>query len=80
MVFFFYCNNDLFNKFSIFLSFFQCLGLLVPAVVETVYRYPDDLGPGQWILIKNGLLCVFALLALVTGAYVSILDIVHIYS
>lgn len=55
-------------------------GLLVPAVVETVFRYPHDLGVGNWILIKNIFLVVFALIALVTGAVVSISEILELYA
>lgn len=57
-----------------------CVGLLVPAVVETVFRYPHDLGAGYWILIKNVVLVVFALIALTTGSVVSIREILHLYA
>lgn len=55
-------------------------GLCIPAVVETVFRYPDDLGRYNWIAIKNGLLVVCSIIALVTGAYASILEIFKMYS
>lgn len=55
-------------------------GLLVPAIVETVFRYPHDLGVGNWILIKNIFLVVVALIALVTGAVVSIREILELYA
>lgn len=55
------------------------LGLCIPALIETVFRYPDNLGRGNWILIKNGFLIVFSIFALVTGAYASILEIIRIY-
>lgn len=60
--------------------FFSTLGLLIPSVVETVFRYPDRLGRFRWVLWKNILLGLFALIALFTGAYVSILDIIEMYS
>lgn len=55
------------------------LGLLVPAVVETVFLWNDNLGPFNWILYKNIFLGVFSILALLTGSFVSILEIVHLY-
>lgn len=55
-------------------------GLLVPAIVETVFRYPHDLGVGNWILIKNILIALMALIALVTGAVVSIREILELYA
>lgn len=58
--------------------FLSILGLFVPAVVETVFRYPD-FGVGNWILIKNICLMVTAILALITGSYVSIHEIIAIY-
>lgn len=55
-------------------------GLMVPAVVETVFCYPNDLGPGKWILIKNGILCIVSVFALITGSYVSMKEIIHMYT
>lgn len=55
-------------------------GLLVPAVVETVNLYPDQLGPRNWILIKNVMLGLVAIMALVTGSFTSILEIIHFYT
>ncbi len=60
--------------------FFSTLGLIVPSIVETVFRYPHNLGPFKWILWKNIILGVFSLIALFTGAYVSILDIIELYT
>lgn len=81
--FFFFYNQQFIIQarlLTITFSKHSIQGLCVPAVVETVFRYPDDLGPGNWILIKNGLLCIIAVLALVTGSYVSMLEIVHMYT
>lgn len=55
------------------------LGLFVPALVETVFRYPDNLGYANWVMIKNGFLMMFAVLALITGSLVSLKEIVHLY-
>lgn len=59
--------------------FFSVLGILVPAVIETVYYWPN-LGAGKWILIKNIILSIFAIFALVTGSIVSVQEIIHEYS
>lgn len=54
---------------------------MVPAIVETVFLYPDgDLGAFNWILIKNILLGIIAVVALSTGAFTSILQIISIYT
>lgn len=60
--------------------FFSILGLCVPAVVETVFLYPDNYGMGNWILIKNILLIVFSFCALCAGSVVSIHEIIKLYS
>lgn len=52
--------------------FFSTLGLLIPAVVQTVYRWERGLGPLNYILWKNILLIVFYLIVLLTGCYTSI--------
>lgn len=59
--------------------FFSVLGILVPAVIETVYCWPN-MGAGQWILIKNIILSVFAIFALVAGSIVSVEQIIEEYS
>lgn len=53
---------------------------MVPAVVETVFHYPDGYGFANWMLIKNFFLVVFALIALTTGSYVSIVKIIESYT
>uniref|UniRef100_A0A1B0D2Z8 Amino acid transporter transmembrane domain-containing protein n=1 Tax=Phlebotomus papatasi TaxID=29031 RepID=A0A1B0D2Z8_PHLPP len=59
--------------------FFSTLGLLVPAVVETIFKWPDNLGPLKLILVKNIIVGIFAIFALVSGSIVSISEIVEIY-
>lgn len=59
--------------------FFSVLGLLVPAVIETVYCYPN-LGTFKWILVKNVILSIFAIFALVAGSIASVGDIIEEYS
>lgn len=56
---------------------FSTLGLLCPAVIETVTYWEHGLG---WRLWKNIFVILFALLALITGTYASILEIIGEYT
>ncbi|GAB0094803.1 proton-coupled amino acid transporter-like protein CG1139 [Sergentomyia squamirostris] len=58
--------------------FFSTLGLLVPAIVETIFKWPN-LGPLKLLLVKNVIVGVFAIFALVSGSIVSINEIVEMY-
>ncbi|XP_060800825.1 proton-coupled amino acid transporter-like protein CG1139 [Amyelois transitella] len=49
------------------------LGLLLPAVTETIWRWGKDLGPCNWIVFKNALLSIFSLVAMVSGVAYSII-------
>ncbi|XP_055598509.1 proton-coupled amino acid transporter-like protein pathetic [Uranotaenia lowii] len=60
--------------------FFSSLGLLVPCVVETVFLWPGELGRFKWILVKNVIFGAFSIFALVSGAFVSIEDIIKLYT
>ncbi|XP_047543441.1 proton-coupled amino acid transporter-like protein CG1139 [Vanessa atalanta] len=53
------------------------LGLIFPAVIETVtfWDRPNGLGRYNWVLWKNMFLVSFGILGFLTGSYVSILDI-----
>lgn len=55
---------------------FSTLGLFCPAVIETVTYWEHGLG---WRLWKNILIVIFALIALLTGSYSSILEIIREY-
>ncbi|KAH8421021.1 hypothetical protein KR222_003998, partial [Zaprionus bogoriensis] len=57
--------------------FFSLLGIFVPSFVETVYLWPDNLGWCKWKLIKNILLGIFSMLALVAGAAASIDEMIN---
>ncbi|XP_067012180.2 proton-coupled amino acid transporter-like protein CG1139 isoform X2 [Anabrus simplex] len=54
------------------------LGLLCPAVIETVVLWDGGLGWGKWRLYKNVIIAALSLFALVTGSYTSVLEIVYI--
>ncbi|KAK0178851.1 hypothetical protein PV327_007698 [Microctonus hyperodae] len=60
--------------------FFSFLGICIPAVVETISCWECHLGTAKWRLIKNILLASFSMFALVTGSYVSLVEIIKIYS
>ncbi|KAM3968329.1 proton-coupled amino acid transporter-like protein acs [Aphomia sociella] len=60
--------------------FFSTLGLLIPAVVDTVYHWDKGLGKFNYILWKNVIIGVIAIIALVSGAYVSILGMIEEFS
>lgn len=59
--------------------FFSILGLFVPTVVESVFRWPHT-GRFHWNLVKNVVVASAAIVALVLGSWVSIEDIIHVYS
>ncbi|CAG9782024.1 unnamed protein product [Diatraea saccharalis] len=54
------------------------LGLIFPAVIETVTYWdrPNGLGRFNWVLWKNTFLISFGVLGFLTGSYVSIIDII----
>ena len=52
---------------------------LAPAVIEMVYLYSVGYGKFKWRLWKNIFIALFAIFTLVTGLYVSILDVLKIY-
>lgn len=58
---------------------FTIQGLLFPTVVETVFLWPHT-GRFHWILIKNIILGTASICALVAGSWVSIVDIIGIYT
>lgn len=60
--------------------FFSSLGLLVPCVVETVFLWPNELGTFKWILVKNIIVGAFSIFALVAGSFVSIEEIIKLYT
>ncbi|XP_026326637.1 proton-coupled amino acid transporter-like protein pathetic [Hyposmocoma kahamanoa] len=52
--------------------FLSSLGLLTPAIIDTVHKWNRGLGFGNWILWKNILVSIISLIALFAGSYVSI--------
>nr|CAD7201108.1 unnamed protein product [Timema douglasi] len=58
---------------------YSIIGLLCPAVIETATCWEHGLGRWNWLLWKNLLIILFALVALVTGTYISVGDIIKQY-
>ncbi|KAB0798832.1 hypothetical protein PPYR_06712 [Photinus pyralis] len=56
---------------------FSTLGILVPAIVDTVLNWEGDLGFMKWKLIRNIILAIFAIFALVSGTSQSIGQIIN---
>ena len=59
---------------------FSILGLLIPVFVETVTYWDVGFGPGNWVALKNVVICVIGLLALVFGSRKAVTEIVKLYS
>ncbi|XP_050672680.1 proton-coupled amino acid transporter-like protein CG1139 [Leptidea sinapis] len=57
--------------------FYSILGLIIPGIVETVFRY-NNLGKFKWVLIKNIIIVAFGLTSLISGCTVTVLDIIAI--
>lgn len=69
-------------RLGLFISLFgafclSALGLAFPAIMELCVLWPNNLGKGNYILIKDILLIIFAVIGLVAGTYTSIRDIVY---
>ncbi|XP_047989094.1 proton-coupled amino acid transporter-like protein pathetic [Leguminivora glycinivorella] len=56
--------------------FFSTLGLLFPAIIEIVYRWDRGTGRFNYIIYKNILIATVAIVALVSGAYVSVVGLI----
>lgn len=52
--------------------FLSSLGLLTPAIIDTVHKWDRGLGRFNWILWKNIFIAMISLIALFTGSFVSI--------
>ncbi|XP_036150354.1 proton-coupled amino acid transporter-like protein pathetic isoform X2 [Monomorium pharaonis] len=59
---------------------FSILGLLIPVFIETVTYWDVGFGPGNWVALKNVIICVIGVMALVFGSRSAIMDIVKLYA
>ncbi|XP_038213430.1 proton-coupled amino acid transporter-like protein pathetic [Zerene cesonia] len=57
--------------------FYSILGLVIPGIVETVFRW-NNLGTFKWVLLKNIFIVLFGLGSLISGCTVTVLDIIAI--
>ncbi|XP_063823654.1 proton-coupled amino acid transporter-like protein CG1139 [Ostrinia nubilalis] len=53
------------------------MGLLLPAVTETVWRWGKDVGPCHWVFFKNSAIVFFSLVAMVSGVAYSIITMLE---
>ncbi|BET02455.1 Proton-coupled amino acid transporter [Nesidiocoris tenuis] len=58
---------------------FSFLGLMIPALIDTVTFWDRGFGRLNWAIWKNVGMFMFGLVALVSGSYTSIVDIVNEY-
>lgn len=58
---------------------FSILGLLIPVFIETVTYWDIGFGPGNWVAIKNVIICIIGVLALVFGSRSALIEIIDMY-
>ncbi|XP_043465098.1 proton-coupled amino acid transporter-like protein pathetic isoform X1 [Leptopilina heterotoma] len=59
---------------------FSILGLLIPIIIETVTYWDIGFGPGNWMMIKNIIIGIIGLIAVVVGSKNAISDIIAQFS
>ncbi|CAL7935557.1 unnamed protein product [Xylocopa violacea] len=59
---------------------FSILGLLIPVFIETVTYWDVGFGPGNWVALKNIIICIIGFMALVFGSRSALIDITKLYS
>ncbi|XP_003707664.1 solute carrier family 36 member pathetic [Megachile rotundata] len=59
---------------------FSILGLLIPVFIETVTYWDVGFGAGNWVALKNIIICIIGFMALVFGSRSSLIQIVALYS
>ncbi|KAF6200683.1 hypothetical protein GE061_005127 [Apolygus lucorum] len=58
---------------------FSLLGLILPALIETVTFWDKGFGRFNWVAWKNVVMFLFGIVALVSGTYTSMVDIFKTY-
>lgn len=58
----------------------SALGIAFPAIIELCAYWPDNLGPGRWILIKDILLMIIGVIGLCAGSYSCIYEIARSFA
>ena len=59
---------------------FSILGLLIPVFIETVTYWEVGFGTGNWVALKNIVICIIGILALVFGSHSSLKEIIALYA
>lgn len=59
---------------------FSILGLLIPVFVETVTYWDVGFGPGNWVALKNVIICIIGIMALIFGSRSALIQIANLYS
>ncbi|CAB0040353.1 unnamed protein product [Trichogramma brassicae] len=60
--------------------FFSVLGICIPAIIETISCWEAHLGVGYWRLWKNAFLVLVSIFALIAGSWISIEQIIELYT
>ncbi|XP_076623501.1 solute carrier family 36 member pathetic [Colletes latitarsis] len=58
---------------------FSILGLLIPVFVETVTYWDVGFGPCHWVALKNIVICIIGLMALIFGSRSALIQIIAAY-
>ncbi|XP_017764888.1 PREDICTED: proton-coupled amino acid transporter-like protein pathetic [Eufriesea mexicana] len=58
---------------------FSILGLLIPVFIETVTYWDVGFGPGNWVALKNIIICVIGFMALIFGSRSALMQIAKLY-
>lgn len=59
---------------------FSILGLLIPVFIETVTYWDVGFGPGNWVALKNIIICIIGIMALIFGSRSAFIQIAALYS
>ncbi|XP_022915784.1 proton-coupled amino acid transporter-like protein pathetic [Onthophagus taurus] len=59
---------------------FSIVGLMMPVFIETVTFWDKGFGKFNWKILKNTIVVIFALLALIFGSKSAIEDIINVYT
>ena len=57
--------------------FFSALGLIFPAIIETIVFWEEGFGFLKWKLFKNIFICIFGVLAMIFGTHSGIKSIIN---
>ncbi|XP_063236047.1 proton-coupled amino acid transporter-like protein pathetic [Bacillus rossius redtenbacheri] len=59
---------------------FSLVGIIVPPVIEVVTFWDEGLGYAYYRIWKNSIIIIFGAIAMLSGSYVNILDIIDMYN